>query len=88
MPYTPSLSMNVEPHCAMVWLYSVVSLLYWIRTGLTRHFLRFGGGRCLIRLCCQPVRVVWVLWSTGTWKAWRNAMQPFLGWLNQAASQP
>jgi uncharacterized membrane protein len=26
----------------------------------------------LIRLFFQPVLVVWALWSSGAWKAWRN----------------
>lgn len=26
----------------------------------------------LIRLFFQPVLVIWALWSTGAWKAWRN----------------
>jgi len=26
----------------------------------------------LIRLFFQPVLVVWALWSTGSWKAWKN----------------
>ena len=26
----------------------------------------------LIRLFFQPVLIVWVLWSTGAWKAWRD----------------
>lgn len=28
-----------------------------------------------IRLLFQPVLVIWALWSTGAWKAWRNSKQ-------------
>lgn len=34
--------------------------------GLNSDFSRF------IRLFFQPVFVIWVLWSTGAWQAWRN----------------
>ncbi|WP_026915811.1 DoxX family protein [Christiangramia portivictoriae] len=27
----------------------------------------------LIRLFFQPVLIIWVLWSTGAWTAWRNS---------------
>ncbi len=26
----------------------------------------------LIRLFFQPILIIWALWSTGAWKAWRN----------------
>ncbi|WP_233896943.1 hypothetical protein [Tenacibaculum piscium] len=28
-----------------------------------------------IRLLFQPILVIWALWSTGAWKAWRNRKQ-------------
>ena len=34
--------------------------------GLNSDFARF------LRLVFQPVLVIWALWSTGAWKAWRN----------------
>lgn len=30
----------------------------------------------LIRLFFQPVLVIWALWSTGAWKAWRQGRKP------------
>ncbi len=30
----------------------------------------------LVRLFFQPVLVLWALWSTGAWQAWRNSSQP------------
>lgn len=29
-----------------------------------------------IRLLFQPLLVIWALWSTGAWKAWREARRP------------
>ena len=29
-----------------------------------------------IRLLFQPLLVVWALWSTGAWKAWRTRPDP------------
>ncbi len=30
----------------------------------------------LIRLFFQPVLIIWALWSTGAWKAWRQGRKP------------
>ena|SRR6218665_2536757 len=30
----------------------------------------------LVRLFFQPVLIIWALWSTGAWKAWRTHQKP------------
>lgn len=30
----------------------------------------------LVRLFLQPILIIWALWSTGAWKAWRTHQQP------------
>ena len=44
-------------------------------TGTDAFGLDSDGAR-LIRLFLQPVLVVWALWSTGAWAAWRSSRQP------------